>query len=137
MSAENKALVRRWFEEVWNKGRTDAIDEMFADDGVAHGLTPGPIGPSEFKTFHTAYRQAFPDVKIQMDDMMAEGDKVAFRWTATASHRGHLMGIAPTGKSAQFIGIGIIRVRDGKIVEGWNVFDQLGMFKQLGVASLP
>ena len=133
MSEENKALVRRWFEEVWNKGRAEAIDEMMANDGLAHGLGDASLGKAEFKQFHAAYRQGFPNINVHIEDVVAEGDKVAYRWTASGRHVGHLMGIAPTGKSAQFIGMGIIRVRDGKIVEGWNVFDQLGMFKQLGI----
>ena len=137
MSAENKALARRWFEEVWNKGRADAIDEMFASEGIVHGLGEGPMGPAGFKTFHTAYRSAFPDVNVHLDDVVAEGDLVALRWTASGTHRGHLMGLAPTGRSPRFGGMSFVRVRDGKIVEGWNVFDQLGMFKQLGVATIP
>ena len=137
MSAENKALIRRWFEEVWTKGRADAIDEMLASDSIIHGLGDEAMGPAGFKTFHSAYRSAFPDVTVHVDDVVAEGDMVALRWTAAATHRGHLMGLAPTGQSARFGGMGIVRVRDGKIVESWNVFDQLGMFKQLGVASIP
>lgn len=137
MSDDNKTLVRRWFEEVWNQGRVEKIDELMAPDGIAYGLGPEMRGPDQFKAFHAAYRHAFPDVNIQIEDMVAEGDKVAYRWTATATHHGHLMGIAPTGRSSRFIGMGIVRVRDGKIAEGWNVFDQLGMFKQLGVANIP
>src|SRR5262245_24000602 len=133
MSAENKALIRRWFEEVWDKGRAEAIDEMLAADALVHGLGDGPMtGPSGFKGFHAAYRSAFPDVTVHVDDVIAEGDTVALRWTAAATHRGHLMGLAPTGQSARFEGMSIVRVRGGKIVESWNVFDQLGMFKQLG-----
>jgi len=138
MSAENKALLRRWFEEVWNKGRSEAIDEMLAADGIVHGLGEEPMtGPSGFKGFHAAYRGAFPDVTVHVDDVIAEGDQVALRWTAAATHRGHLMGLAPTNQSARFGGMSIVRIRDGKIVESWNVFDQLGMFKQLGVATIP
>ena len=137
MSAENKALVRRWFEEVWNQGRVETIDEVFAADGVSHGLGSDMRGPAEFKPFHAAYRQAFPDVHIDIEDMVAEGDKVAFRWTATGTHRGHLMAIAPTGRASRFEGMGIVRLRHGQIVEGWNVYDQLGMFKQLGVTNVP
>lgn len=134
MSAENKALVRRWFEEVWNKGRVAAIDEMMTPDAVAHGLGPADIhGPDAFKQFQVTFRNAFPNMHIQIDDLIAEEDKVAYSYTATGTHQGALMTIAPTGKSSRFTGMGIIRIKNGKVAEGWNVFDQLTMFQQLGV----
>ena len=74
MSIENKTLVQRWFSEVWNEGRADAIDEMLADDAVIHGLGANLQGPAEFKRFHSAYRNAYPDVTIDVDDLVAEGD---------------------------------------------------------------
>jgi steroid delta-isomerase-like uncharacterized protein len=137
MSAENKALVRRWFEEVWNLGSTSAIDEMMSDDGVVHGLGPDLHGPAQFKPFHAAYRSAFPDITIQIDEMLAEGDAVAARWSAAGTHRGDSLGFLATSKRAQFSGMVFVRIRDGKIVEGWNNFDQLGMLQQLGVVRLP
>jgi steroid delta-isomerase-like uncharacterized protein len=138
MSTENKALVQRWFDEVWNRGRVEAIDELLAPDALVHGLGDGEMrGAAAFKPFHAAYREAFPDVRIQIDDMVAEGDQVAFRWTATASHQGNSLGFAATNRNVRFQGMGIIRVRNGKLVEGWNTFDQLGMLQQLGIAQLP
>ena len=133
MSAENKALVARWFEEVWNKGRSDAIDEMFAADGVAHGLGPDVCGPDGFKAFHATFRQAFPDVRVSVDEMVADGDTVAYRLTAAGTHRGDGLGFAATGLPARFMVMGTARIANGKIVEGWNVLDQLGMLTQLGV----
>ena len=138
MVSENKALVQRWFDEVWNEGRVDAIDELLAPDSVVHGLGDGQMrGAAAFKPFHAAYRDAFPDVRIEIEDMVEEGDKVAFRWTGTASHRGQGLGFAATNRRVRFQGMGIIRVRNGKLVEGWNTFDQLGMLQQLGVVQLP
>jgi steroid delta-isomerase-like uncharacterized protein len=137
MSAENKTLVRRWFEEVWNKGRAAAIDELLAPNGVVHGLGEDMQGPAAFKPFHAAYRDAFPDVRIELEDLLAEGDKVAFRWSATATHRGNGLNFAATNRPVRFSGMGIIRVENGKLVEGWNIFDQLGMMQQLGVVNLP
>jgi steroid delta-isomerase-like uncharacterized protein len=138
MSAENKALVNRWFEEVWNRGRADAIDEMFASDGVAHGLGGQDLhGPADFKVFHAAFLGAFPDARVQMDELIAEGDKVAYRFTATGTHQGDGLGFAATGRAARFIGMGTVRIAGGRIVEGWNVLDQLGMLTQLGVAQVP
>jgi steroid delta-isomerase-like uncharacterized protein len=137
MSAENKALVVRWFEEVWNKGRSDAIDEMFAADGVAHGLGEDLHGPDAFKTFHAAFRQAFPDVRVQVEDVIAEGDRVAYRLIASGTHRGDGLGFAATGRPASFVVMGSARIANGRIVEGWNVIDQLGMLTQLGVIAPP
>ena len=137
MSAENKALVQRWFDRVWNEGRAEAIDEMFAADGVAHGLGQDLRGPSEFKVFHATFRGAFPDVRVQIDDMIAEGDKVAYRFTATGTHRGGDLGFAATGRPVRFLGMGSVRIANGRIVEGWNVLDQLGMLTQLGVVPAP
>jgi steroid delta-isomerase-like uncharacterized protein len=137
MSAENKALARRWFEEVWNKGRAAAIDELLAANGVVHGLGEDMRGPSAFKPFYAAYRDAFPDVRIEIEDLVAEGDKVAFRWSATATHRGGGLGFPATNKPVRFSGMGFLRAENGKLVEGWNTFDQLGMLQQLGVVTLP
>jgi steroid delta-isomerase-like uncharacterized protein len=137
MSIENKTLVQRWFSEVWNEGRADAIDEMLADDAVIHGLGANLQGPAEFKRFHSAYRNAYPDVTIDVDDLVAEGDMVAVRWSAIGTHRGDGLGFPATGRRAQFTGMVFVRIKDGRLVEGWNNFDQLGMLQQLGIVSLP
>ena len=137
MSSENKALVRRWFDEVWCNGRAAAIDELLASQALVHGLGPAMQGPEGFKPFHAAYRNAFPDVKIQLDAIVAEGNMVAARWSGTGTHRGDGLGFKATGRQIQFSGMVFVRVENGKLVEGWNNFDQLGMFQQLGVVKLP
>jgi steroid delta-isomerase-like uncharacterized protein len=137
MSIENKTLVQRWFSEVWNEGRADAIDELLADDAVIHGLGANLQGPAEFKRFHSAYRNAYPDVTIDVDDLVAEGDMVAVRWSAIGTHRGDGLGFPATGRRAQFTGMVFVRIKEGRLVEGWNNFDQLGMLQQLGIVSLP
>ena len=137
MSIENKTLVQRWFSEVWNEGRADAIDEMLADDAVIHGLGANLQGPAEFKRFHSAYRDAYPDVTIDVDDLVAEGDMVAVRWSAIGTHRGDGLGFPATGRRVQFTGMVFVRIKEGRLVEGWNNFDQLGMLQQLGIVSLP
>ena len=137
MSTENKTLVQRWFSEVWNEGRAVAIDEMLADGAVVHGLGADLHGPAEFKHFHSAYRNAYPDVTIHIDGLVAEGDMVAVRWSASGTHRGDGLGFSATGRRAQFTGMAFVRVKEGKLVEGWNNFDQLGMLQQLGIVSLP
>ena len=138
MSAENKALLRRWFDEVWNQGRASSIDELLASDAIIHGLGPADLhGPEAFRAFHAAYRNAFPDIAIQIDDIVAEGDLVAVRWSARGTHRGDGLGFAATGRQTQFSGMVFARARNGKLIEGWNSFDQLGMFNQLGIVTLP
>lgn len=137
MSADNKALVQRWFEEVWNKRRAAAIDEMFAPGGVVHGLGPVAYDAEGFKAFHTTFLEAFPTLRVTVEDMVAEGDRVAYRFTADVLHGGGSLGFAATNKPARFEGMGIARIKDGKIAEGWNVLDQLGMMTQLGVVNVP
>ena len=136
----NAALVRRWFEEVWNKGRAEAIDEMFAEDGIAHGLadeTGAPLrGPAGFKPFFQRFREAFPDVEVSVDDAISEGDRVAARCTVRGRHRGDTLGFAATHQPVEFTGMTFARVRDGKIVEAWNNFDFMAMFQQLGALRL-
>ena len=133
----NKAMMRRWFEEVWNKGRVDAIDEMLSPQGVAHGLGPDLHGPAQFKPFHAMFRAAFPDMKIQITKALGEGDLATVHWTATGTHRGDSLGFPATGRQVQFTGISTCRFDDKQIVEGWNNFDQLGLFVQLGVVNPP
>ena len=137
MSLEDKALIRRWFEEVWNQGRVEAIDEMLAEHGVIHRLGDDLRGPSGFKPFHASYRNAFPDVSIHVEDVVSEDGLVAARWSAAGTHRGGGLGFEATGRPVRFHGMTLARVEQGKLVEGWNVFDQLGMLQQIGVVALP
>lgn len=137
MSEENKALVRRWFEEVWNKGRAEAIDEMFDANGIAHGLSDDPAnpikGPRDFRPFHTVFRDAFPNMEIVVEDTVAEGDKVAARCSVRAKHEGEFLGRAATASAVDFTGITIVRIQDGKIVEAWNNFDFMTLHRQVGL----
>jgi len=136
MYEDNKALVRRWFEEVWNQQRVEAIDEMFATDGIAHGLSDDPEqpvrGPADFRVFHAKFCEAFPNMSIAVDDVIAEDDKVVARCSVRGKHLGHSLGIAATQAPVEFGGITILRIRNGQIVEAWNQFDFMKMYKQLG-----
>ena len=138
MSEENRALIHRWFEEVWNKGRADAIDELFAEDGIANGLADesgAPLrGPVGFKPFFQKFRDAFPDIEVIVEDTIAEGDKVAARCLVRAVHQGEGLGFAATNRPVEFTGIAIVRIKDGKIVEAWNNFDFASMFQQLNAS---
>ena len=141
MSEENKALMRRWFEEVWNKGRAEAIPEMFADEGIAHGLSDDPAsplrGPAGFLPFHAQFREAFPNIEVVVEDQIAEGDRVATRCSVRGKHAGDSLGFAATGSPVEFTGITITRIKDGKIVEAWNNFDFMKMYRQLGAIGEP
>ncbi len=136
MSEQNKALIRRWFEEVWNKGRADAIAELFADDGVAHGLSDdaaNPLrGPAGFLPFHAQFREAFPNIEVVVEDQIAEGDMVATHCSVRGKHTGHSLGFAATQAPVDFTGVTVSRIKDGKIVEAWNNFDFMKMYRQLG-----
>ena len=133
----NKALLRRWFDEVWNKGRVEAIAEMFAADGVAHGLSDEPgktmKGPDGFRPFHGRFRGAFPDIEVVVEDTIAEGDLVAARCSVRGKHTGDHLGVAASNAPVEFTGMAIVRIRDGKIVEAWNNFDFFAMNRQIGV----
>jgi predicted ester cyclase len=137
MSEENKHLLRRWFEEVWNKGRVDAIEEMLDANGIVHGLSDDPAnpikGPQDFKPFHTVFREAFPNMMIVVEDMVAEGDKVAARCSVRARHEGDFFGKSATQSPVDFTGIAIVRIEYGKIVEAWNNFDFMSLHKQVGL----
>ena len=134
MSEENKTISKKVFEEVWSKGNLAVIDELLAEDFVDHNSPPGlPQGREGFKIFAGMYLKAFPGVKMTVDDIIAEGDRVVARWTANGTHKGELMGIAPTGKDVKVTGINIDRIAGGKIAESWGEFDLAGMLMQLGV----
>ena len=136
MLEQNKNLVRRWFEEVWNKGRADAIPELFAAEGIAHGLSDdaaNPLrGPAGFLPFHAQFREAFPNIEVVVEDQIAEGDKVATRCSVRGKHTGDSLGFKATQTPVEFTGMVITRIKDGKIVEAWNNFDFMKMYRQLG-----
>ncbi len=136
---ESKAIARRVNDEVWSKGQLDVIDELIADEFVATVIgAPEQIrGPQGFREFVVMYRKAFPDLRITIDEQIAEGETVVTRWTATGKHEGELMGMAATGKQATTAGINVNRVSGGKLVEGWGLFDQLGLLQQIGAVPVP
>jgi steroid delta-isomerase-like uncharacterized protein len=136
MSEQNKALVRRAFEEGFNQGKVAVFDELTASNATFHDPNvPGGkyTGPEGLKQVDQIYRIAFPDARYTINDQIAEGDKVVTRWTATGTHKGQLMGIAPTNKRVTVTGISIGRYQDGKVVEWWSSYDMLGLLQQLGV----
>jgi predicted ester cyclase len=124
---ENKAVVRREQEELWNHtGDLDAAEELFA------------AGQAEAAKQQAAdFRRGFPDVISTIEDLMAEGDKVVARWRSRATHQGDYMGLAPTGNEVEFTGISFYRIEEGKIAQSWNIEDQLGLMQQIGAFPEP
>jgi steroid delta-isomerase-like uncharacterized protein len=141
MSGEsNKALASRVIMEAFSQGKMAAVDETIASNHVNGGpaTPPGiPNGPEGSKMIIGMYRTAFPDLHFKIEEQVAEGDTVMTRWSAGGTHKGVLMGIPPTGKSANVTGVTIDRIANGKIVQSWAIFDQLGLMQQLGVIPMP
>ncbi len=135
MRAESVRFIDTWFEEVWRKGSAEAIDAMVADDAVMHGLGEGDAvvrGGGGFKPFVERMRGAFPDVDIRPVQTIEEDDLIATRWVATMTHQGNQLGVPATGRRVTVTGMTIVRLRDGKIVEAWNNYDQLSLMQQIG-----
>ena len=138
MSEENKALDRRIYEEVWGAYELDNVERYYAADYVDHTALPGlPPGREGVKATVNMFAGALSDLKLVIEDQIAEGDRVVTRWTTTATHSGELMGIPATGKQIKITGIGISRFAGGKVVESWTEYDSIGMMQQLGVVPPP
>jgi steroid delta-isomerase-like uncharacterized protein len=121
MSSENAAIVRRWFDEVWNQRREETIDDLLTDDSVCYGEDGALVGVSEFRD--RRYRPmvaAFPDLRVQIDDVIADGERVAIRWSASGTHTSDGLGFGPTGQAVTFSGLTWMRLGGGKIIEGWQ-----------------
>jgi steroid delta-isomerase-like uncharacterized protein len=130
---ENKAIHRRVYEEIWNKGNLEILNEFFDSNYVLHSTRGDTNGTEGLKQAITMFRTAFPDLHCTIEDMVAEGNKVARRITSTGTFKGELMGIAPTGRQVTHTEAIFYSFEGGKAVEAWNYSDQLTMFQQLGV----
>jgi steroid delta-isomerase-like uncharacterized protein len=135
MSEVNKSVVRRLFEDVWNKGSMPVADELFAPTYAHHDSSTPDLGrgPESEKKRANLYRTAFPDVRFTIEDLIAEGETVMARWSCRGTHKGDLNGIAATGKQFNITGVSNARFTNGKMVEGWVNWDALGLMQQLGV----
>jgi steroid delta-isomerase-like uncharacterized protein len=133
---ENVALMKRWFQEVWNEGRKETIFELLAENAVGHGqMEDGSEirGPAGFMPLFERLRGAFPDIKIVVEQAFGVEDQVVVRWSATMTHRGDDLGVPASGKTVRLGGVTMVRIRDGQVVEGWDNWDQLGMLRQIGL----
>jgi len=135
---KNKAIVRRNVDEFWNTGNMNIVDELYATNFVNHNPNAPDVRDLEgLKKWAKASFASFPDTHITIKDMVAEGDKVAKRWTFRATHKGDFFGIPPTGKQVAWTGTTIYRIAGGKIVEIWWNIDVLGLFQQMGFKLVP
>ena len=134
MSEANKLLLKRWFEQVWNQKNEAAIDEMFNKHGKSHGF-PEPdsvlLGPEAFKAVHRNFVGAFPDLHVEVEDVVAEGDHVAVRWRVSMTHLGDHLGFPATGKKETLDGSSFLIVKDNQVMEGWNQMDLGALMQRL------
>jgi predicted ester cyclase len=136
-----ETIIHEWFEEVWNQRKTETIGRLLAADAMVHGIADENgkelRGVKAFEHFHALFLKGFPNVKVEVLDLLADGDKLACRCVVRARHEGEWMGISATNKDVEFTGICIAYVKNGKMIEGWNSFDFLSLYSQLGVLSKP
>ena len=139
MSDQNKNVVRRLFDELWNKGTLQVADEIIAPTYQHHDPSTPDLGkgPESEKKRVNLYRGAFHDFRLNIEDVLAEGETVVARWSCRGVHKGELNGIAPTNKQFAITGVTICRFDHGKIVEGFVNWDALGLMRQLGVVTEP
>jgi steroid delta-isomerase-like uncharacterized protein len=135
MSEQNKAIVRRVFEELWNQGNLSVADQLFTPNYTHHDSSSPDFGhgPESERKRATLYRTAFPDLRLTIEDLIAEGDTVMARWSCHGTHKGDLNGIAPTGKQFIISGMTVARLLNGKLAEAHVNWDALGLMQQLGV----
>ena len=134
MSADNKAIVRRLYEEVWNKRRTELVDELISPSHALHdpNVSGSAIGPEAYKRQVTHFVTGFPDLRFSIEDTVAENDKLVVAWTISGTHKGEFMGVPATNKKVSMDGITINHIVNGKIMDSYISYDALGMLQQLG-----
>ena len=137
MSEANKLLVKRWVEQVWNQKSEAAIDEMFSPQGKSHGFPDADailVGPEAFKAVHRTFCGAFPDVHVDVEEIITEGDRAAVRWRVSMTHLGDPLGLRASGKKETMAGSTFVNIKGGQIVDGWNFMDLQALMKKLQTA---
>ena len=132
----HKSVLHEWFDEIWNQGNEAAVHRLLAENGVLHDLAQDgkdSSGPSGFLEFFRKFHAAFPDMHIKVHETVSEGELQACRWEARGTHTGDTLGFPATRSAVTFSGMSMARIAQGKIVEGWNVWDAAGLNKQLGI----
>jgi steroid delta-isomerase-like uncharacterized protein len=137
MSENHKEAIRNWVEDVINKGNLSVVDKVIHPDYVYRSPAEELRGPQAIISFIATFRAAFPDLKLRIDDLLVDGGKTVIFFTLTGTHQGNFMGIAATGKHVTVNGTVLSRFEEGKIIEEFEILDQLAMYQQLGVISMP
>lgn len=136
MSKTCDVLVKRWFEEVWNKGRREAIEELLAPNAIFHEGKTAILGPEAFYPFFDRIQSAFSDIHISVQDAITEGEKVCVRWSGTMRHTGDGLGVPPTDEQLDISGIAIMRIDNNRIVESWQNWDKFGLRQLVSQSKL-
>ncbi len=138
MSEKNKAIIRRYYEDLWNPWNLEAANALISPEMEFRGSLGITVrGIEGFQGYMSTVRSAFPDFHNRVEDLVAEGDKVVARLTYTGTHQGEMFGLAPTGRTITYPGIAVFRISGDKIVEGWVMGDRLGLFQQLSEPVAP
>ena len=135
MSQPHRDLARRWFEEVWNTRREATVHDLLGEKAIVHMEGGDFVGPERFIETRALLLDAFPDIRLTVEDVVADGDRAVVRWSAVAHHRGALFGIKPSGQEIRFRGVTWMIFRDGKIIEGWDSWNLGGLINDLRTAS--
>jgi predicted ester cyclase len=135
MSDHQKQLLIRWFEEVWNKGRREVIDEMISPHCIIHDGEGTSTGPEGFKLFFDRMRTTFSNFRVTPQEGLSEGDFACLRWSATMRHIGEGLGMPPSRKEIRTTGMTLVRIKEGKFVEAWQNWDMLGVMQQINEAG--
>ena len=137
LATTNKGLLRRFYKEVYVDWNMTLADQVLSPQFISHDWAPGgPTGPRAFRDYYSAIRAAVPDARYEVDDLIAEDDKVVVRWRLLGTHQGNFQGIAPTGRAIVLKGIAIYRVENGMLMERWVVSDLHGVLEQIGKPSM-
>jgi steroid delta-isomerase-like uncharacterized protein len=131
----NKDIARRIVEEGYSAGNVDILDECCAESYVLHDSFGGDLDIEGEKKLIQTYRKAFPDLNVEIEDILGEGDLVCARWKATGTHEGEFLGVEPTGRKSPTEGLFLVRCEDGKVAEAWTMFDTLGFVRELGLVE--
>jgi steroid delta-isomerase-like uncharacterized protein len=134
LAPNNAAIARQWFEQFWNEKKFDTIEKLVAPDCRLHGHADNDevVGIAEFRQFAQALQKAFPDIHIDVEDTISEGDRTVARWVSRGTHQADFMGIPASGRKIVVRGTSVIHFADGKIVESWDSWDKLGMLQAVG-----
>jgi steroid delta-isomerase-like uncharacterized protein len=135
-----ETILHQWFRRVWTEGDRSAVDDLLAEHAVIHELNEhaqDSHGRAEFLVFFDRFRAAMPDSRIEVHDVVEAGDRIAGRWTATATHAGDSLGFPATNRPIRVSGMSMARIENGQIAEGWNIWDRLGLMQQLGFDLAP